>query len=66
VGHIRQILAAFRARGGQAVTMEPHLQEIAGLQALEREGEKSVVGRLRYADSNGAFDAACAAFRNCI
>ena len=66
IGNIRQILAAFRARGGSAVTMEPHLQEFAGLQGLEREGEKSVVGQIRYADSDAAFDAACAAFRECV
>ena len=66
IGNIRQILAAFRARGGSAVTMEPHLQEFAGLQGLEREGEKSVVGQIRYADSDAAFDAACAAFKECV
>lgn len=65
-GNIRRILAAFRARGGNTVTMEPHLQEFAGLQGLEREGEKSVVGQIRYADSDAAFDAACAAFRACM
>lgn len=65
-GNIGRILAAYRARGGNAVTMEPHLQEFSGLQGLEREGEKSVVGEIHYDSSDAAFDAACAAFRTCM
>ncbi len=62
-GNISQILEAYRMQGGIAVTMEPHLAEFAGLSGLEREGEKSQVSGLRFADMNEAFDCGVAAFK---
>ena len=66
VGHVAEILADFRSRGGDAVTLEPHLTVFAGLQALEREGEKTQMAPFTYSSSDAAFDAACAALKSCL
>lgn len=65
LGHVQEILADFRARGGQCLTLEPHLTVFAGLQALERAGEET---KMAYAfpNSDAAFDAACAALQDCL
>lgn len=63
IGQVRRILAAYRAQGGNDVTIEPHLQVFSGLQGLEREGEKTQMGAYCYESSDAAFDAACAALR---
>ncbi len=55
-GHILQIIADYATRGGRLLTLEPHLFEFAGLQALERAGEKSNVGGLAFATAEEAFD----------
>lgn len=63
-GHIPEILADFRARGGTAVTLEPHLAEFVGLAALERAGETSRIGEVyRYPTAEAAFAAAADALR---
>ena len=38
------------------LSLEPHLYEFVGLQALEQEGEKSVVGAMSFKTSEEAFD----------
>lgn len=63
IGQVKRILDAYRAQGGTAVTIEPHLQVFSGLQGLEREGEKTQMGAYCYENSDAAFDAACAALR---
>ena len=65
-GNIQQIAAEYRLQGGFAFTMEPHLAEFSGLSGLEREGEKSQVGGLQYADLNEAFDCGVAAFKSLL
>ena len=63
-GNIPTIAAAYRARGGFAFTMEPHLSEFSGLAGLEKEGDTSLVGLKHvYRDNDESFDAACAAFK---
>ena len=63
-GHVGQILSDFLKRGGEAVTVEPHLQEFAGLQNLERPGEdRKLASRFHYKDHDESFDAACAALK---
>ncbi len=57
-----QLLAAYRAGGGQMLTLEPHLSVFEGLQALERAGEASHAA-FCYPDADAAFDAAAAALR---
>lgn len=63
IGQVGRIIEAYRAQGGDALSVEPHLADFVGLRALEREGEKSVVGGLRFDSNDAAFDAACAALR---
>ena len=63
-GHVKEVLEAFLARGGQDLTVEPHLAVFDGLKGLERKGDRSIVGgTFVYASNDEAFDAACAALR---
>ena len=66
IGNVRAILEDYRKRGGQEVTIEPHLKVFQGLQALEKDGARSEVGGLveSYPTGDAAFDAACAALRD--
>lgn len=66
IGHVQEILEAFRAQEGWAVTIEPHLKTFSGLSALERQGEKSGIGLYTYESSDAAFDAACAALEKLL
>ncbi len=62
-GFVRAILDDYRARGGSAVTIEPHLSVFDGLKALEREGEETQIDLFTYESSDAAFDAACNALK---
>jgi len=66
VGSLPAILADYLARGGEALTLEPHLKVFDGLSALEREGNTSGVGGYAYPDGDAAFDAAAAALRQLL
>lgn len=66
IGNVAAIVKDYIARGGVAVSLEPHLFEFVGLAALERADEKSVVGELHYADPDAAFDAACNALKSIL
>lgn len=64
-GNLKFILGEYAKNGGNAVTLEPHLTVFEGLNDLEQEGEKSVVGNVySYASKEEAFGAAVSAFRN--
>lgn len=65
-GNIPVILPDFIARGGNALTVEPHLTVFKGLEGLEREGEESQVGMFSYPDNDTAFDAACTAIKEIL
>ena len=65
-GHVPEIVRDFLARGGEAVTVEPHLTVFAGLKALEREGERSAVDAYAYESADAAFDAACGALKKIL
>ena len=62
-GHVPEIVAAFRAQGGDHFTLEPHLTVFQGLGALEREGIRSGIREYAYPTADAAFDAACSALR---
>ena len=62
-GFVRTILDDFRTRGGNAVTIEPHLSVFAGLKDLERAGEETKIDPFCYESSDTAFDAACNALK---
>lgn len=63
IGNVKAILDEFRAMGGCAVSVEPHLSVFSGLKELEREGNRTRPDPYSYANSDAAFDAACAALR---
>lgn len=63
VGQVGRIVAAYRAMGGRALSVEPHLADFVGLKALEREGGRSAVGSFHYDSPDAAFDAACDALK---
>ena len=60
---IAEILRAYIASGGTYITLEPHLAVFDGLAALEREGEQSAVGSMKYKSNEEAFDAGCDALK---
>ncbi len=62
-GNLPQLLSAYAAAGGSALTLEPHLTVFDGLKALEREGGTSLIGKYEYPDANTAFDAAVTALK---
>lgn len=63
-GNVAAIVKDYLARGGEVMTLEPHLTAFVGLKDLEAE-QTSTVGSaaFRYADNRAAFDAAVAALR---
>lgn len=67
IGNLPFILDDFRKNGGKCVTIEPHLTVFSGLAALEKEGDKSVVGEVyRYPSNTLAFKAAADALKELI
>lgn len=67
-GHFDVILPDYLARGGEVMTLEPHLAEFCGLSDLEQEGDTSVVGSAEFHFENNqeAFDAAVSALRRLL
>ena len=66
IGSIAEIIREYAKLGGEHLTIEPHLKVFDGLQALEREGEKTQLGSYVYETNDLAFDAACAALRTLL
>lgn len=66
IGHVPEIIAAFRAAGGWQVTLEPHLTVFKGFADLENEGAKTEMDEYAYPSQRAAFDAAIAALREAI
>ena len=64
-GHLAEILGGFTARGGDTVTVEPHLRVFEGLEALERD-RKTPLPEGMYPTADAAFDAACSALKELI
>lgn len=67
VGALPTILADFISHGGNEVTVEPHLSIFKGLEGLEKEGERSVVGEVfKYPTKEAAFEAAVSALKDIL
>ena len=66
IGGVSDILRDYLARGGRALTLEPHLRVFDGLSGLEREGERSLTESYAYGSGDEAFDAAAAALREIL
>ena len=65
IGCLKEILSDFIADGGEAVTVEPHLQVFDGLASLEA-GQKTQINHYSYPSSDAAFDAACEALKSLL
>lgn len=60
LGHLDTVIPDFLHRGGEVLTVEPHLAEFTGLRGLEKEGDRTIVGSARFSfrDNHEAFDTA--------
>ena len=65
IGQIEAVVKDYLSRGGEVLTLEPHLMEFTGLKGLEEEEGRTPLGslRFRYRDNNEAFDAAVHALK---
>ena len=63
IGHLKEIVDAFRAQGGNSVTIEPHLTVFEGLRELEGKDREIKVAEFKYPDADTAFDVACNALK---
>ena len=65
LGHIAEITAEYLARGGEVMTLEPHLNAFTGLDKLEN-GESLKPGVTVYKNNDESFDAAVAALKSIV
>ena len=65
IGHLSDLLRDYRARGGEVVTVEPHLQVFDGFAALEKD-HKTPMQTYAYPTADAAFDAACGALKELL
>lgn len=63
IGNLKEIVDAFRAQGGENVTIEPHLTVFEGLRELEGKDREIKVAEFNYPDADTAFDVACNALK---
>ena len=64
-GHLAEILKDYAVRGGDVVTVEPHLRVFEGLTSLEKTG-RTQLPRNVYLTADAAFDTACAALKHLL
>ena len=59
-GQLETVVTDFLRRGGEVLTLEPHLADFVGLHGLEKEGERTTLGSARFSfrDNNHSFDTA--------
>ena len=65
IGNVPFIVGEYLARGGDVMTLEPHLFDFTGLSALEN-GKSLKLGISAYKDNDAAFDAAVAALKEIL
>ena len=65
-GNVAIVVKKFRDKGGNEVTIEPHLAVFKGLKDLEEDGNTSEIRKFVYRSNEEAFDAACDAFKQLI
>ena len=65
LGNIPEILKMYFAKGGEVMTLEPHLQSFVGLSGLEN-GESVKTLNIGYKDNDESFDAAVAALKGIV
>lgn len=64
-GRLAEILRDYAARGGDAVTVEPHLRVFEGFSSLEK-NRKTKLPENVYLTADAAFDTACAALKRLL
>ena len=65
LGNVPHIVSDYLTRGGEVMTLEPHLFDFTGLSALEN-GKSVRLGVSHYKDNDEAFDAAVTALRKIL
>ena len=65
IGNVPAIVRDYLARGGEVMTVEPHLQDFTGLSALEN-GASVRFGISAYRDNDESFDAAVTALKHIL
>ncbi len=65
LGNVPFIVSDYLARGGEVMTLEPHLFDFTGLAALEN-GNITSLGVSHYKDNDEAFDAAASALKTIL
>lgn len=65
IGNVEQIVKMYLARGGEVMTLEPHLQDFVGLSGLEN-GESVKTLNIKYANNDESFDAAVTALKGVL
>jgi sugar phosphate isomerase/epimerase len=65
LGNVPYIVKDYLARGGEVMTLEPHLFDFTGLSALEN-GKITSLGVSHYRDNDEAFDAATTALKTIL
>lgn len=63
-GNVPAILSSYLKKGGRAMTLEPHLTVFTGLNALEREGDRSGIGV--FSSREEAFDTAATELKKIV
>lgn len=66
IGNLPYILDDFGKRGGEVLSLEPHLTIFKGFAELEKKGESIDANDFRYPDPKSAFDAAANALKDVI
>ncbi|MBQ8418819.1 MAG: TIM barrel protein [Clostridia bacterium] len=65
LGNVPYIVKEYLSRGGEVMTLEPHLFDFTGLSALEN-GKVTSLGISHYRDNDEAFDAASEALKTIL
>ena len=65
IGNVPMIVGDYLSRGGEVMTLEPHLFDFTGLSALEN-GKSLKLGISVYKDNDEAFDAAVSALKSIV
>ena len=66
IGHLREYLPKFVAKGCQVLTLEPHLKVFSALKDLETPGDESKIGMYKFESKREAFDCAVNSLKEII
>ncbi len=66
IGHLREYLPRFAAKGCNVLTLEPHLSVFSALKSLEAPGDESKIGLYRFESKREAFDFAVTSLKEIL